>query len=258
MFSDFFVRASLENLALEAPRLRELGLNPEIYVSSESLRQLETSAELDELVASFSANTLHAPFIDLYPGSPDPDVRRVCFEKLRRTMELAARWRSSLVVAHLNYNPVYYSQHHQRWLKDSISFFTELLAAVPGPLLALENVAEPGPERHAEVIGAVADPRLVFCLDLGHSHVFSHLSPAGWLAGLPGLGRLHFHFHDNHGRFDAHLPIGAGSIDWIEVRQTLEQLELPYSVTLEAHGEADLLASLAVYRSAFLPAPVPG
>jgi sugar phosphate isomerase/epimerase len=98
----------------------------------------------------------------------------------------------------------------------------------------------------------IADPRAIPCIDLGHLHVFSTVTFADWLLFLAPQHALHFHFHDNDGGEDGHLPLGRGTIDWPGVRRLLERLQVPFSVGLEPHNGADLRRMLSAYRRFFL------
>jgi sugar phosphate isomerase/epimerase len=63
-----------------------------------------------------------------------------------------------------------------------------------------------------------------------------------WL--LPLADRLReFHLHDNHGKSDEHLPIGAGTFPFRSLKQLIKQADNPIFV-LEPHGESVLGESI--------------
>ena len=101
--------------------------------------------------------------------------------------------------------------------REALEETLALLAPSPIPL-ALENLAleEGDLLRGPEEVKALLDrfPGLGFCLDVGHALV--ELGPRGPLLYWEALGErlLHLHLHDNHGRKDDHLPVGAGSVPW--------------------------------------------
>jgi sugar phosphate isomerase/epimerase len=259
MFDDFFVRVPLPQLRADAEELRRDGLAPEIAISGPVLKQIRRSDApvWRRRLGLFRGHTLHAPFIDMLPGSIDSEVRRAAFVKMRKVMDLAADWGSRLVVMHANYDPIYYRHRPEVWLERAADFFSRLLEdGAAGPLIAVENIADPTPDILLQLTAAVNNPRLIHCFDFGHHHVFGRLSFPGWLARLPAGGPLHFHLHDNSGGDDEHLPLGRGTIDWKTARGIMAGLARPFTVTLEPHGRELRDEAILSYRERFLDAPV--
>jgi sugar phosphate isomerase/epimerase len=254
MFKDWYVRVSSERLAAQAALLGKIKANPEIYIKAEKLKALtaRTIREYAGMLADFSSHTIHAPFMDVWPGAADDDVRRLSLERMQRTMDLAAAWKSLLVVMHFNYDPIYYSQHFRRWLDRAAEFYQVLLSDSDGPLIALENIAEPTPYVALQLVKKIDHPRLIHCFDFGHHHVFGRIPVAEWLFYLAPRRHIHFHFHDNFGRSDDHLAIGQGRIDWPAAKTAIQGLACPFSITLEPHSDDILRASAAYFKKAFL------
>lgn len=167
-------------------------------------------------------------------------------------MEIAAGLGSRLVVMHFNYDPIYYRVHFAEWLGRAAEFFARLLADSSGPLIALENIAEPTPYIALQLMKKVASPRLVHCFDFGHHHVFARIPFAEWLFYLDPRVHIHFHLHDNRGDNDDHLTLGRGSIDWLSVKAAITRLSCPFSVALEPKSNDNRRASAEYYRRHFL------
>ena len=257
MFDDLFVRVASERLAAEAGAIAALGAGPEIYIRAEKLKSFtpRAMAATRALLADFPKHTVHAPFMDVWPGAADRDVRRLSLDKMKRTMDIAAGLESLLVVMHFNYDPIYYRVHFADWLERAADFFSTLLAGRRGPLIALENIAEPTPFVVLQIMKKVAQPHLIHCFDFGHHHVFARIPFAEWLFYLEPRSHIHFHLHDNPGDFDDHLALGRGSIDWQEVKAVLAALPCPFSIALEPKSPEVLRDSAAFYREHFLATP---
>ena len=45
------------------------------------------------------------------------------------------------------------------------------------------------------------------------------------------------HVHDNKGRFDEHLPLGVGNVDWPEAARALRGASYDGTVTLEVFAK---------------------
>jgi sugar phosphate isomerase/epimerase len=254
MFEDLFVRVAAPRLAEEAEAIAAGGAGPEVYFSADDLPGLAARAvaALRRTLAGFRGHTVHAPFMDIVPGAADSDMRRLSLDKMRRTLDIAAGLGSRLVVMHFNYDPIYYRVHFDDWLERAADFYASLLAAPNGPLIALENIADPTPQVALQLLRKAASPRLVHCFDFGHHHVFARIPFGEWLRSLGPRTHIHFHLHDNHGDHDDHLALGRGSIDWQAARAAIAGLPCPFSIALEPKSPANRRRSLDYYRRHFL------
>jgi sugar phosphate isomerase/epimerase len=141
------------------------------------------------------------------------------------------------------------SQHpHQpspAWLARSLAAWEEVLAATPARLY-LENTRDQTPEALLALLDLLPPDRAALCFDLGHWFVaaadFQTLPQ--WLEQTADrLG--HLHLHDNCGRFDQHLGLGQGLIDFQPALKFLAERNLSPTFTLEAHDPQALDQSLA-------------
>lgn len=257
MLEDLFVRVAVERLEAEVPVLAACGAGPEVYFSAEHLRGATPRAvsAMRRLLGGFPAHTIHAPFMDVWPGAADDAVRALSLETMRRAMDVAAQLGSRLVVMHYNYDPIYYRQQFAGWLERAADFFASLLDESDGPLIALENIADPTPYVALRLMAGAGRPRLVHCFDFGHHHVFGRVPFAEWLFYLSPRGHIHFHLHDNNGGSDDHLPLGGGTIDWPAAKAAIAALPCPYSIALEPKSPASRDAAIAYYRKNFQGRP---
>jgi sugar phosphate isomerase/epimerase len=254
MFKDLFIRVDGERLALEAPLLVKMKANPEIYIKGEKLKEFtpKTIRDFAKILSAFPSHTVHAPFMDVFPGAVDEDIRRLGLEQMQKIMEIAKVWKSLLVVMHFNYDPIYYRQQFAQWLKRAAQFFQTLLQGRDGPLIALENIAESTPYIALQLMKRIDRPRLIHCFDFGHHHVFARISFEEWLFYLNPGRHIHFHLHDNFGHSDDHLALGQGNIDWPAAKAVISNLNRPFSIALEPHSTDILHASVAYFQKHFL------
>ncbi|MCS6869292.1 MAG: sugar phosphate isomerase/epimerase [Thermus sp.] len=169
--------------------------------------------------------TYHARYLDLYPGSPVPEIREASLRLLREDLERAARMGAFLVNVHAgnlpwtDYPPPGLSPAHEalreaegRLRREYLERALEALAGLAslaldlGLKLTLENLPAPQevPRTPEEMALFLAVPGLEFCLDLGHAQMAGQ-DPKGFLEAL-GSRLVHVHAHRNDGRFDLHLP----------------------------------------------------
>lgn len=149
--------------------------------------------------------SLHGPFLDLKPASPDKEIRRVSQIKYRRTLEIAHELDVDYVVFHSQINP-YLNQSFLRDLnnKQAAAFWKEMMDATPyrGEVV-IENVFEESPYMLRDLIDAIDHDRISINLDIGHSNL-GYTSLKEWIHILSD--RLSYmHVHGNSGFEDQHI-----------------------------------------------------
>lgn len=172
--------------------------------------------------------TMHGPFLDLSPASPDPGVRRLTLQRYRQALHIAAQLKAKFVVFHTQYNPnIKEPAYLNNWLVGNIRFWTELMPEVEASetCVVLENLWDPKPDHIASLLAEINSPRLRSCLDVAHAHLFSAISLPEWVDGL-GDYLAYVHLSDNRGQWDDHIALGEGEIDFSALLTTIEQRAL--------------------------------
>jgi len=227
----------------------ENGINPEIGFDCNTLESFAPS-DFADIAARLHQRgltvTLHAPFLDLSPGSPDPAVLALTRRRFEQMLELVPLFKPKTVVCHAAYDWQRYSHLKDLWFENSLKTWSWLGERIgdEGGRLMLENVYENGPEEMRSLFENLDHKRVGFCLDTGHQAVFSSSSLENWVESLgPYLGQVHL--HDNYGRRDDHLAMGKGNIDFKAFFQHLKSVKKePPLITLEPHREEDFWPSL--------------
>ena len=239
----------------------EKRLNPEIGVDAvlDDIPLPAVERIADAFHAAGRTITLHGPFTDLSPVSPDRGIRELSGKRLYQILPLIPILRPRTVVCHAGYDWRRYGYFRQDWVADSIAFwraFGSRLSAA-GTQLVLENVYESDPGDVLPLAEALAPDGIRWCLDIGHLHAFGNGRLEQWLDALdPYIAQMHL--HDNAMADDDHLALGAGGIDMDRVMAYLRGRERNRPIlTLEPHNEADLEGSLG-YLETHWPWPVPG
>jgi sugar phosphate isomerase/epimerase len=230
------------------PRVLEDRINPEIGLNGGALDTFEWPAfrqVAGVLGREGLACTIHAPFTDLSIGAIDGEVRRITVERLKRSLDVAALFRAESLVCHSGFDQRHYFGAENRWMDNAFLSLRAILdhARPLGIPIMLENVFEPTPAIHKELLGVLGSPLFGFCLDIGHQEVFSKTRLDEWLENLgEHLGQLHL--HDNRGYHDEHLPIGKGILDFDRLFSFLHSQGKSPIITLEPHKEDDVLSCL--------------
>ena len=231
-----------------APLASKLAINPEVGIDHQALDGLgdEDVAQAKQALMGRRVS-VHMPFMDLSPGSPDPAIAKASLERLGKAAGWALELGAVRAVVHLGYSPDTHRDLGEfcgRLAGGFAPLAQRLLRG--GCLMVMENTFEPGPDvllATREAIIQAGGPQVGFCLDLGHAYCFSATTlPEWWQALAPHLGEMHL--HDNDGTFDYHRPPGRGMVDWAFVKQALAELDQPPLLTMEPHAEPDLWAFL--------------
>ena len=197
--------------------------------------------------------TVHGPFMDLMPGSPDPQIRKVALNRFTQLFKACSALKPRNIVLHIGYEAIKHKEFFDYWLQNSLLTWREVeaQAADLGLSVSLENIFETDSGPMRRLLDELNSPLFGWCLDVGHFQLFSQEPLAAWLDGL-GRYLVEMHLHDNHGAADEHLSPGEGCFDFPALARLLEQrgLQPPY-YTLEVHSTAKLDAGIAAIKEYF-------
>jgi sugar phosphate isomerase/epimerase len=228
--------------------LIEQKINPEIYLSSDALDSIEVKQVQDfssELLDNGLSCTIHAPFMDLNPGSVDRNIRETTRLRAEQTIDIANILKARVVVFHPGYSRLSYSSVVDRWIANTVSFWQQQIPRIKeaGCLVALENIFEEEPSTLRKVLDQLESSLFGHCFDVGHFNMFATVSFDDWFS-LLGNRIIEAHLHDNHGTADEHLPVGEGVIDFTKATGLLKQYAPDSVWTLEAHSRERLDRSI--------------
>jgi len=208
------------------------------YRSRETVRELGTWFASNEL-KPFS---MHAPlFPDLEMGRagapavnlihPEKARRIEAMDEVKRALEAAEYIPFTNMVVHLG-------ERTDGWSQQALEFgltALEHLGAFARPLgvrLLVENLLNEAatPEHLMQILRLGHLDQVGICLDLGHAHL-----TVGTADALATFGDriVSLHVHDNSAVRDEHLWPGAGSINWPQVVETVQQLTPAPAFVLE-------------------------
>lgn len=233
-------------------RILEMGLVPEIAIKGPELDEInpQTLQWTSRQVAECNMRPkVHAPFFDLNPGALDPVIRQATKHRLQQALSFAGDINSNLMILHPGVDKWRYPNLSQAWLDNAVDFFADFITSAEqvGCRLVIENIYEDSPDILIQLVNRLDSEWFGHCFDAGHWHLFGRRPLGEWLEAISS--RLyHMHLHDNHGRADEHLPVGAGTIDFMPLRKHLHNMVLSPSITLEAHKAEHLVESLQNVR----------
>ena len=188
---------------------------------------------------------LHGAFIDVNPASGDPAFRELSRRRCRESCALAVALGAEQVMFHSSAFPFLRGGYLENWADLCAAFYMELAEEYRGLTLCIENSQDLDPEPLEALMKRTGDGVRV-CLDIGHAH-YSGTPLEVWFDRLGGSFAC-LHLSDNRGRFDDHLPLGDGGIDWAMADRLYQGLGKELPMTLEVGGLQGVEKSLAFLR----------
>jgi sugar phosphate isomerase/epimerase len=240
-----YAHVPYQRLSENLQSLLTTGINPEIFLPAAVLDTLipeEAAAIMASLQSAGIRSTIHAPFMDLNPGSFEPLLRQATIHRFEQVLTAAEIIRPDTIVMHPGYDRWRYGDRQAEWLELSLPVWrmVDERAADIGCRIAVENIFDEEPSVLKALLEAIDSPRIGHCFDVGHWNLFKSVSMAEWFAEL-GDRIIHSHVHDNHGLRDDHLPLGDGMIDFDEYFRLMRQHAPDASYAIEAHDRDKVL-----------------
>lgn len=237
--NSIFVHVPYAQLGNHIDTLVNRRINPELFFPGDVLDALipeQLQAHARTLTDGGLECTIHAPFMDLNPGSLEPLLRDATRHRFSQVLDAAAILKPRVIVFHPGYDRWRYGSNQDGWLKGCLDTFRMVLDRTEpiGCTVAVENIFEEEPSTLKVLLEALDHPRLRHCFDVGHWNLFHKVGMEEWFEQL-GSQIAEVHVHDNFGTRDDHAPIGEGNIDF-DLYFRLMARHAPDAVyTIEAH-----------------------
>jgi sugar phosphate isomerase/epimerase len=198
------------------------------------------------------AGTVHAPFSGLNPASLNDDIRNASVSQILACIEQAAGITDRITVHPGYLEPNGRTDLNMAWTrqKKAMEIFGEA-AETLGIAVCLENM--PNLEDFycrdpRELEGLVNGTGMKMTFDAGHANTCGNL-PGFCSLILPQA--YHLHIHDNFGKYDEHLPVGKGSVDWDTVMPQIVKKYTGDIIVVEGRNPAEGKTSLDFLRGWF-------
>jgi sugar phosphate isomerase/epimerase len=210
-----------------------------IEIVDEGLHTLnkQRAKKLKEIAQSHNLEySVHAPFAGINIANPTRTLLTATMKRLKGSIQNARRMETQLWIFHpgmeTGTSMIYPGQDWKRNIQSIQAIFT--YAKDNGLEAAIENVMPPF------IMKTVGDftrfyheinEDIGLVLDTGHANITNQLD--SFLTLLPNKIR-HVHAHDNHGKYDEHLGIGHGNIDWKNFATKLKRASYDRTIVIEA------------------------
>ncbi len=180
--------------------------------------------------------SMHGPFIDLKPSSPDRDIKDVSRKKYRMALNVARELEMDYIIFHTQINPnhigktvrEFEKEENTKFWKETLDLFKDYKGTI-----VLENVFEKEPELIKELIDSIDRPNLKINLDIGHARLGQE-ELEEWIRIL-GSRIAYMHIHSNDGKYDLHQPATREEVE--ELYYFLDKYGLDPVLSLEYNIE---------------------
>lgn len=184
------------------------------------------SQEIQDLVDKYrdllgdfpNTKSLHGPFLDLKPSSPDEDIRRLSQAKYRRALGIARELDMDYIIFHSQINPWLKEPRirdlNNRQAREFWQTISEEFKDFQGKIL-IENIFEDQPLFLRELIETIDLANIRVCLDIGHARLEGNQPLETWFKELgPSIEYIHLHW--NRGLYDEHMLPADEDIEYIK------------------------------------------
>lgn len=189
--------------------------------------------------------SLHGPFLDLKPASPDLQIREVSYKRYLNTIYAAEQLNIDYIVFHSQINP----SLNEPFIKElnnrqSKELWEKILSDTQYKgIILIENIFEESPEMLKEYIETVNMPNVRINLDIGHAKL-GKVDLEYWIRELRDYIE-YIHIHSNNGIYDEHVSPSVEEIE--ELYFLLDKYDIDPILSLE-YKIQDLEREIERYR----------
>lgn len=197
--------------------------------------------QTQKLVADYRINihSIHAPFHGLFIGTKDPSKLEITESCLVKSLEYASCLAAKILVVHpLTFN---FKTGSDTCLESTQELMARLvtLADNEGVKIAIENLPT-APVAYTSLVNLAElfpDPRIGFCIDIGHSQLH-HINILDEISAI-GPRLVSSHISNNDGLRDLHNLPNEGVIDVHSVMKELTSRNIPQVFEINGHQTPD-------------------
>lgn len=225
---------------LDIDEIKKLNIGIEIQDFTEpNLKDREIKMIIERYKIAFEnfkdIKSMHAPFLDLKPASPDLLIREVSYKRYLNTINIAKELNMDYIVFHSQINP-YLNEPFLRQLNNNQAkeFWDKILNETEYKgIILIENIFEETPEMLKEYIQTINRPNIKINLDIGHAKL-GKVKLEDWIEELKDYIE-YMHIHSNDGLYDKHHRLSKEEID--HLYNLLEKYKLNPILSLEYNVE---------------------
>ncbi len=241
MKNNIFISIPVDYLETEKKLIEKHKFNLELKIFSHHLDSFKLAdfIKFNDFLKNLQLKcTIHAPFIDMSPGSFDDKIREITLKRFLNILDLSAIFKPLNIVFHPGYIDAIQGWFFDMWLERSYNTWKEVINYCKkiNQKISIENVFEKNTVVIERLIKKINSDFCGVCFDIGHHNVFGEITVEEWFKKFKDK-IFEIHLHDNDGTFDYHLAVGEGNIDFENLLKLLKTYSPDAILTLEAHDK---------------------
>ncbi len=187
--------------------------------------------------------TLHAPFANINIATQAEDMRNFIFKRLEKSLIFAKELDCRLMVFHPGLRTGISNFYPGLDWKTNIESVKKLirLSKEHKVTIAIENVPEPfgflvkDATQFSRFFDELTE-ELDLVLDVGHSNISNQTK-----VFIETFSKkiIHVHAHDNNGKWDSHLGVGYGTVNWQQFSEDLKKIAFKGIVMVESYSNVE-------------------
>lgn len=250
---------SLEGFLRFASKLKvsvvELKLDrPELL---STLSKTSMIIRIKDLLSSYNFKYfVHAPSIDINLASLNPSLREASEKTLLKAVDFAAKTNAELLVSHVGRLSRDYPRKLVKKSMENAIYSLETIVQASNDLGVLFTIENDHKSSDYVLAGYSEQIRFLienvgckFTLDVGHANTVGKIED---FTKLLDKFIVNIHIHDNNGIKDEHLPIGKGSINFVEMFKTMKDWLRKRPLIIECHSFTGITKSIEFVKQSFL------
>ncbi len=194
--------------------------------------------------------TFHGIFSDLNPATKDNAIKQIVNKRFQQSFEAALAVNAKSVVFHSGHKGMKHKLSVNNFIDGSIIFWKEYIKQFEDKeiFVCIENVLEDSPENLIKITDEVNSPFLKVCFDTGHANICSQIPHCEWIKMYKQ--RLHhMHWHNNFKTNDDHAGIKYGTVNFLNIIETLKTQNLSPLIVFEMFNKEELVESINIIRT---------
>ena len=251
-YNKILISSSAKNTIKESVNLaKELNLGIEIsrvpLYKDETLTIKDTIEILQKDLGDFSNRiTLHAMFSDINPASGDWLLKKASIQRCIESFEIGKAIKADTILFHTGNKGTKHYGSIESFKNNFVSFWKDFIKEFESEkiIAVIENVHETSPLFCLELAEKINSNFLKLALDCGHVNLYAQDTKAvDWIETY-GQYLYHMHIHNNFGTNDDHSNLLNGTLNYKEIFNKLDELNLTPSMVLEMFTEKDIKISV--------------
>ncbi|MCL2157300.1 MAG: sugar phosphate isomerase/epimerase [Methanobrevibacter sp.] len=204
------------------------------------------NAEIDsEALSTYNLKyTLHSPMVDMNLASLNKNVQKLSIAEVKKSIDLARELNSEIVVVHPGRVPFL----SKPFFKETIASSRESIKICRdygidlGVIVAIENMPNVDGFLYQDIFEL---NKLLNELEMNMTLDVAHAYTAGFMENELYFDSVkHIHLSDNNHKFDDHLSLGEGSIDFKAVIDIFTKNNYDEIYTIEVNDKESVVKSV--------------